>query len=62
MTHAHHYVIETPNGALSHGRCRECGAERDFYNWTPEKGKKWGGGSAKGIREVWYTTKGDFVR
>lgn len=31
----HHWVIEMPNGPLSHGRCKVCGLERDFYN-NPE--------------------------
>lgn len=31
----HHWVIETPNGPLSHGTCKVCGLERDFYN-NPE--------------------------
>ncbi len=28
----HHWVIETPNGALSGGRCKRCGQERMFRN------------------------------
>jgi len=28
----HHWVIETANGPTSHGRCKICGAERDFFN------------------------------
>lgn len=28
----HHWVIETPNGARSHGFCKRCGTERDFRN------------------------------
>lgn len=28
----HHWVIETPNGALSGGRCKRCGASREFRN------------------------------
>jgi hypothetical protein len=28
----HHWVIETPNGALSSGRCKRCGVQRDFRN------------------------------
>jgi len=31
----HHWVIEMPNGPVSHGRCKACGLERDFYN-NPE--------------------------
>ena len=29
---AHRWVIETPNGATSHGTCRVCGAEKEFPN------------------------------
>ncbi len=28
----HHWVIETPRGALSNGRCKRCGEEREFRN------------------------------
>jgi hypothetical protein len=28
----HHWVIDTPNGALSGGRCKRCGANREFRN------------------------------
>ena len=28
----HHWVIETPNGALSAGHCKRCGAAKDFRN------------------------------
>jgi hypothetical protein len=28
----HRWVIETPNGAMSHGVCRNCGAEKEFPN------------------------------
>jgi hypothetical protein len=28
----HHWVIETPNGALSGGRCKRCGVAREFRN------------------------------
>lgn len=28
----HHWVIDTPNGALSPGRCKRCGVEREFRN------------------------------
>lgn len=28
----HHWVIETPNGALSGGRCKRCGQKRMFRN------------------------------
>lgn len=28
----HHWVIETPNGSQSEGRCKRCGEQRDFRN------------------------------
>jgi hypothetical protein len=28
----HHWVIETPNGALSTGRCKRCGVGKEFRN------------------------------
>jgi hypothetical protein len=28
----HHWVIDTPNGALSGGRCKRCGETREFRN------------------------------
>lgn len=30
--HAHHWVIEAPNGAESSGVCRICGEQRCFKN------------------------------
>ncbi len=28
----HHWLIETPRGATSMGRCKRCGEEREFRN------------------------------
>lgn len=28
----HHWVIETPNGAVSGGHCKRCGERREFRN------------------------------
>ncbi len=28
----HHWLIETPRGAMSKGRCKRCGLEREFRN------------------------------
>jgi hypothetical protein len=43
---AHHWIIETPDGPVSTGRCRLCGEEREFSNsvdtyggWTNRSGK-----------------------
>ena len=30
----HHWLIESPNGPVSMGVCRLCGAEREFHNYT----------------------------
>jgi hypothetical protein len=35
-THAHHWIIDEANGPESAGRCRTCGAEKQFRNWLPE--------------------------
>lgn len=32
----HHWVIETPNGAISGGRCKRCGIVREFRNSTED--------------------------
>lgn len=32
----HHWVIETPNGAVSQGRCKRCGVAREFRNSSEE--------------------------
>ena len=29
----HHWLLESPDGPNSHGRCKLCGEERDFPNW-----------------------------
>ena len=53
----HHWVIDPPNGAVSKGRCKACGEEKEFRNsfeyssWYGNKspGAKGGaGGSQKG--------------
>ncbi len=41
---AHHWIIDTPEGPVSKGRCRLCGEEREFSNsvdtlyggWNPQ--------------------------
>ena len=54
ITCQHHWVIETPRGALSLGRCKRCGEERDFRNsatdhlWEAESGS--GYNAWRGIR------------
>jgi hypothetical protein len=34
--HAHRWRIDEPNGAMSRGRCRICGAQKEFRNWLAE--------------------------
>jgi hypothetical protein len=33
---SHHWVIETPNGTFSGGRCKRCGVTREFRNSSEE--------------------------
>jgi hypothetical protein len=40
MTCAHHWVIDTPAGPLSQGRCKLCGQDREFRN-SPENAFYW---------------------
>src|SRR3989442_14870591 len=50
----HHWLIETPRGAMSHGRCKSCGEEREFRNsandyvWEDESGS--GYNAWRGVR------------
>jgi hypothetical protein len=52
----HHWLIETPRGSTSQGRCKRCGEERDFRNsaqdhlWEDESGS--GYNAWRGIRSV----------
>ncbi|HMO52907.1 MAG TPA: hypothetical protein PJ994_00220 [Tepidiformaceae bacterium] len=34
--HAHHWVIEEASGPLSAGRCKKCGATKNFKNWLED--------------------------
>ena len=36
----HQWLIESPNGPSSHGKCRLCKEERDFANYI--EGSSWG--------------------
>ena len=36
MNHAHHYIIDTPNGPTSNAVCKTCGAEKKFPNYCEE--------------------------
>jgi hypothetical protein len=57
----HHWVIESPHGATSHGICKICGEERDFQNsasdtlWEGDPMRsisRMGGGSRPVVRET----------
>ncbi|MBI1885173.1 MAG: hypothetical protein HYS09_02470 [Chloroflexi bacterium] len=32
----HHWIIDSPRGTVSRGRCKLCRAEREFRNSTPD--------------------------
>jgi|GEM_PF-2361713 hypothetical protein len=40
MTCSHHWVIDTPAGPLSKGRCKLCGLDREFRN-SPDNAFYW---------------------
>lgn len=52
----HHWIIESPHGALSNGRCKVCGEERQFRNsandyiWDDDSSSGYGRGSLTGVR------------
>jgi len=54
VTCQHHWVIETPRGATSLGRCKRCDEEREFRNsatdhlWEDESGS--GYNAWRGVR------------
>jgi hypothetical protein len=31
----HHWVIDTAHGPTSKGKCKNCGAEKEFLNYAP---------------------------
>ena len=35
LPHPHHWVIASPNGETSEGRCKVCGSVREFCNFDP---------------------------
>jgi len=59
----HHWIIETPRGATSMGRCKRCGQEREFRNsasdylWEDESGS--GYNAWRGSRSVPKTVADD---
>ncbi len=52
----HHWLIETPRGATSCGRCKRCGEEREFRNSASdhlwEDDSKSGYGAWSGVRSI----------
>ncbi len=34
--HFHHWKIEEPNGQVSRGVCKHCGATKEFRNWLQD--------------------------
>ena len=36
MNHAHHYIVDTPNGPTAEGVCKACGATKKFSNYIEE--------------------------
>jgi hypothetical protein len=34
--HAHHWLIDEPDGPVSRGHCKGCGAVKAFRNWIEE--------------------------
>ena len=36
-TCAHHWLIDSPNGETSRGRCKHCGAEKEFPNSAEDR-------------------------
>ena len=38
----HYFIIETPNGRMSKGKCKYCGLKRNFHNSLEDDDyKKW---------------------
>lgn len=60
----HHWVIESPRGALSSGRCKVCGEQREFRNSTTDyvwddDSNKGGYSPWRGVRSAPKTTMSD---
>ncbi len=54
----HHWIIESPQGALSSGRCKRCGEVREFRNsaqdyiWDDDSSSGSGYNSWSGVRST----------
>ncbi len=59
----HHWVIDPPNGAVSKGRCKACGEEKEFRNsfeyssWYGNKSPGAKGGAKGGAKDATSTTE-----
>ncbi len=51
----HHWVIETPHGAMSSGLCKFCGARKEFFNSSP--GAMWEDDARPGAGNRWGRSK-----
>ena len=52
-SHAHHWIIERPTGAISSGVCKVCFSRRDFRNSLCDEGQGWLGSAGLAFeREV----------
>ena len=65
VTCQHHWVIDTPRGSTSAGRCKRCGEEREFRNsatdhlWEDESGN--GYNAWRGVRPARSSSDDDEV-
>jgi hypothetical protein len=61
----HHWIIESPRGTLSKGRCKLCGEERQFRNstndyiWDDDSSSSSGYGSWRAVRSTPKLTDDD---
>ena len=51
----HHWIIETPRGAISQGHCKVCGASKEFFNSAP--GAMWENDTSLSDHGRWNRTK-----
>ena len=51
--HAHHWLVDSPNGPTSKATCKTCGAADEFMNSIPiERYSAWQGKSQKGQKSA----------
>jgi|SRR5581483_6502898 len=51
----HHWIIDTPHGAVSSGRCKICGERKEFFNSAP--GAMWEDDAKPGEMGRWGRSK-----